>query len=201
MKKWVNAVVASLVLACAAPVIQAAPILSVEPPSISVSAGDTFSLDVFITNVTDLYGYQFDVSFDPGVLSAQAITEGSFLTTGGSTFFITGLIDNPVGLISFTANTLLGPDPGVTGSGALALVEFSAIGTGTSFVNLSNVVLLDSNLTDITADVIAGAVEVQDNSGSIPEPATLWLLALGAGGLGLHRLHQSGKTEPASRRW
>jgi general secretion pathway protein D len=174
--------------------------LSVEPPSTSVSAGDTFSLDVFITDVTDLYAYQFDVSFDPGVLSAQDLTEGSFLATGGATFFIPGSIDNVAGLISFTATTLLGPDPGVSGNGTLAVVEFSAIGTGTSPIDLSNVLLLDSTIIDITADVVAGAVDVQDNGGSIPEPATLWLLALGAGWLGLHRLRRSIREEPASQK-
>lgn len=199
MKKWVKVVVTSLVLACASPAARAI-MLSVEPPSTSVSAGDTFSLDVFITDVTDLYAYQFDVSFDPGVLSAQDLTEGSFLATGGATFFIPGSIDNVAGLISFTATTLLGPDPGVSGNGTLAVVEFSAIGTGTSPIDLSNVLLLDSTIIDITADVVAGAVDVQDNGGSIPEPATLWLLALGAGWLGLHRLRRSIREEPASQK-
>lgn len=157
-------------------------------------------MDVFITDITDLFAYQFDVSFDPGKLSAQAITEGSFLATGGATFFLPGLIDNVKGVISFTANTLLGPDPGVTGSGNLALVEFSAIGTGTSSIDLSDVVLLDSGLADITADVVAGTVGVQDNGGSIPEPATLWLLALGAGWLGMRGARRIGRTEPASQK-
>lgn len=189
---------ALLVLACASPTVQAIPTLSVVPPSTSVSAGDTFALSVFVADVTDLYAYQFDVSFDPGVLSAQDITEGSFLATGGATFFIPGVIDNVAGLISFTANTLLGPDRGVSGSGPLALVAFSAIGTGMSPVDLSGVLLLNSTLADISADVIAGAVDVRDNSGSIPEPATFWLLALGAGWLGLDRLRRSGAPHSAT---
>lgn len=57
---------------------------------------------------------------------------------------------------------------------------------------LGCVLLLDSALADIPATVAGGAVDVQDGGGSIPEPTTLWLVALGAGWLGLHRLRRSG---------
>lgn len=163
----------------------ATPILSISPPSQTANVGGGFSLDVIISNVTDLFAYQFDVAFDPSVLAVQSITEGAFLSGGGSTFFIPGSIDNVAGLISFTANTLIGPITGVNGGGVLAQLNFSAVGAGISSVDLSGVILLDSSLLDISAGVSAGSVQVQ--SRAIPEPASVWLVASGIGWLGARR--------------
>src|SRR5580658_4444822 len=97
-------------------------VVSIDPSSSNVNVGDNFALDVNISNVRDLYGFQFDLSLAPGVLSAVSITEGSFLAGGGATFFIPGTIDNTAGAIALTANALLGSGPGVGDSGTLAVL-------------------------------------------------------------------------------
>ena len=89
------------------------PTLSINPASSTVSAGNNVTLDVNISNITDLYAFQFDLSFDPGTVSAVSITEGSFLTGGGATFFLPGTIDNVGGTIASTADSLVGAIPGV----------------------------------------------------------------------------------------
>lgn len=172
-------------------VSSATPILSIDPPSQEANVGATFSLDVSVANVTDLFAYEFAVAFDPSVLAAQSITEGVFLSSGGSTFFIPGTIDNVGGLISFNANSLIGAISGVNGSGVLAQVNFSTIGVGSSPVNLSGVTLLDSAFQDISVNSIASSVQVQGSGGKVPEPASLWLIALGIGCLGTTRLRRS----------
>jgi Cohesin domain/PEP-CTERM motif len=158
--------------------------ISVQPPSQTVNVGDNFSLDVNV-DITDLYAFQFDLTFNPAVLSATSITEGSLLLTGGSTFFIPGAIDNTLGTVFFTANTLLGPGPGVTGSGTLASIYFTALGLGASPVDLSNIGLLDSAFNEIAADSTNGTVNVIPGSVSVPEPASLLLLLLGSGLVGI----------------
>lgn len=160
----------------ASPVVTATTI-SIEPASSAFSVGDTVSLNINITDVTDLYSFQFDIGFSPSILSATSITEGPFLPSGGSTFFLPGTIDNVAGLISFNAGTLIGTIAGVNGGGVLAQVNFSAIGAGTSSVNLSGVTLLDSSLQDISADLVAGSVQVQ--GGAVPEPGIGSLLFAG----------------------
>ena len=70
------------------------PTLSINPASSTVSAGNNVTLDVNISNITDLYAFQFDLSFDPGTVSAASIAEGAFLAGGGTTAFIPGIIDN-----------------------------------------------------------------------------------------------------------
>ena len=147
-------------------------------PSVSIpGVGETFDVLVEISSVSDLYAFQFDISFDPAILSAIDVTEGSFLPGGGFTFFIPGSIDNIGGSISFTADILLTAVSGVSGSGTLADLQFQALTVGTSPVNLSNVILLDSNLSDIPYNTSNGSVS------PVPEPATM--LLLGSGLLGL----------------
>ena len=150
-------------------------ILSIDPASSTVNSGNSLTLDVNISDVTDLYGFGFDLSFDPGILSAVSIAESSFLSGAGTTFFIPGTIDNTAGTITFTADSLIGPGPGVNGSGTLAILTLSGLITGSSNVNFSNVLLLDSNLNPIDANTQSGTVTVTSST-SVPEPSTLVLL-------------------------
>ena len=117
--------------------------ISVQPASSDFSNTTTLMID--ITGVSNLFAFQFDVGFDPPIVSAIGVTEGSFLPTGGSTLFIPGTIDNVTGVISNTADALTGLVPGVSGSGTLAKVQFQALAPGTSAITLSNVILLDSS--------------------------------------------------------
>jgi hypothetical protein len=48
----------------------------------SVSVGSAFSVDVNIGSVSNLHGCQFDLTFNPSVLSAAASSEGSFFGDG-----------------------------------------------------------------------------------------------------------------------
>jgi hypothetical protein len=148
--------------------------VGIEPAALTVFKGQTFSVNVNVTAIADLYAFQFDLGFAPGILQATGvITEGSFLPGGGATFFLPGSVDNIAGTVSFTADSLLGPTPGVTGTGTIATVQFTALAYGTSPLNLSNVALLDSTFSDIVAGSTNGSVAV------IPEPNGLCLAALG----------------------
>jgi hypothetical protein len=153
----------------------ALPIVSIQPVAATATPSQSFFLDINISNVTDLFGFQFDLFFDPGVLSAIGIADGGFLSSAGDSFFIPGSIDNVLGSIAFTANALLGPIAGANGSGTLARVNFTAISPGTSVVQLSNVFLLDSGLTDIAPGTENAKVTVR----SVPEPGSILLFGTG----------------------
>jgi len=133
------------------------------PASIQVTSGQHFSIDAVVSNIQDLYAFQFDWSFDPTVVQSVSVSEGAFLRSTGPTVFINGLIDNNVGKISGTAGTLIGATAGATGSGVLASGVFVAVSDGVAVVNLSNLILLNSNLDPIS------------QTSSAPEPATLFV--------------------------
>jgi Cohesin domain/PEP-CTERM motif len=153
----------------------ATPILTIQGPT-TVSQGSSLAVDVNIVSVTDLYGFQFDLGFNPSVLMATMVSEGAFLPSGGSTFFIPGTIDNTNGIVAATADTLTGALSGVSGSGTLAVFDFTAIANGATGLTLSNVILIDSNGNLI------------NTVGNTPEPSALILFAVTLlGALGFRR--------------
>lgn len=157
------------------------PIISIEVPLEPVTVGSFFDVFVEIADVTDLYAFEFDLGFDPLILRADSVTEGSFLlSSGGSTTFISGTIDNISGLVSFIANSLTGPGPGVTGDGSLVGIRLQALAAGPSSLTLSEVILLDSE-NDISFTISDGSITVAGNA--VPEPCTMVLLCSGLIGM------------------
>jgi general secretion pathway protein D len=160
--------------------------LSVTPAAALIGINQALNLDVKLIGVTDLYAYQFDLKFDPTVLEALSVSEGSYLSNGGPTLFFPGSVDNVGGIITFTADTLEGLS-GVSGSGTLASFSFEAITVGSSSIEIQNVVLLDSTLAGIAYDVSGGGVAVV-----APEPSEApVLLVFGVAGILLGRLRRS----------
>jgi general secretion pathway protein D len=102
----------------------------INPGSSTTTIAGTVDITVRVEDADDLYAYQFDLSFDPTVLSATSVGEGAFLPSGGSTFFLPGTIDNVAGTVTLTAGSLQGAVPGVTGSGVLALLQFTGSDLG-----------------------------------------------------------------------
>jgi Cohesin domain len=128
-----------------------ADVISIVGPVSNPIVGDTFNVDVDVTGITDLFAFQFDLTFDPTLLSAVSVIEGPFLPGGGTTIFIPGSIDNVGGTVAATADTLIGAISGVAGNGVLAEFQFTALAPGTSALSFGNEILLDSSLSDITA--------------------------------------------------
>jgi len=159
--------------------------ISIVGPASSPTVGDTFAVDVDVIGITDLYAFQFDITFNPVLLSAVSVTEGAFLPSGGTTFFVPGTIDNVGGTVAATADTLIGSIPGVSGDGTLAMFDFTALAPGTSALSFANEILLDSSLNDSTADTTFqnGSVTVSSASTSVPEPSSFVLLFIAVLGL------------------
>ena len=167
----------ALLLAGTALITPAAPILSITPSVNNVQVGNTFSLFLNVASVTDLYGWQVDIDFGPaGFLNALAIAEGGFL--GSGTSGITGTVDNGTATILTMANSLTGVT-GVSGSGVLAQISFTAMAIGNAIVTISNVQLLDSKLDSIFPDPTVSATVNIFAANGIPEPSTFVLLSLG----------------------
>jgi hypothetical protein len=164
--------------------------LTIDPVSSSVNVGNSVTLDVNVSDVTNLYAFQFDLSFAPGTLSTVSIVEGSFLPTVGATFFIPGTIDNVGGTVASTADTLLGSGPGVNGSGTLAILTLTGLAPGTSSIGLSNVMLLNSSLGPISASLKNGSVMVSGMAPT-PEPNSLVLFVTGISLLGFVLLRRT----------
>jgi MprA protease rhombosortase-interaction domain-containing protein len=75
----------------------------------------------------------------------------------------------------------------VSGNGVLATVTFKALGAGTSFLDLSNVLLQNFQGSEITAEWTNGVADIQEGNNAIPSPATPLLLLSGWLGFCLRR--------------
>ena len=156
---------------------QAVPVVSLNISPSPAAVGNTVLVNVVISGAVDLYAYQFSLLFNPAVLQATTRTEGGFLPTGGSTFFVPGTVDNALGAVNFTIGTLLGALPGVSGNGTLATIRFNAAALGRSTLSFRDVLLLDSELLAVTSTLQGGAVTV------VPEPSTWLMFGLGLAGV------------------
>jgi hypothetical protein len=148
--------------------------ISITPASLAEPVGQAFILSVDVSGASDLYGYQFDVGFDPTLLRANSVTEGSFLGAGGPTIFVAGTIDDTAGSITANADILDGAVSGVNGDGDFLDISFVTLAPGSSSVQIFNLTALDSlglGLSFTTASSEVGVLP-----GSAPEPEA-WLLA------------------------
>lgn len=61
--------------------------LYVDPLTTVTSIGDTFSVNITISDVIDLAGWEFKLYYLPSNLNGTNLEEGPLLKEGGSTFF------------------------------------------------------------------------------------------------------------------
>ena len=117
-----------------------------------IETGDTFTLEIRAEDVGNLGGWQFDIAYDPGVLEAVEVNEGDFLKTGsGATFFQRGRINNATGKITKLSSARLSED-GVSGSGTLLSLTFTAKSVGQTRLKLDNFQLAAITGNPITAE-------------------------------------------------
>lgn len=120
----------------------------VDPPTSTAEVGQTFSININISDVVDLYAWEFKLGWDPSILDATKVSEGTFLKQGGDTFFAKK-INNTQGYVLVDC-TLLGDVPGVNGGGTLATVEFYVEVQGESILDFCNTILINSLEQPIT---------------------------------------------------
>lgn len=128
--------------------------VAVTPPSVTASVGQDFSVDINISNVTDLYGWEFYLSWNSSLLDWVSVSEGPFLKSGGDTFFKYFLNTTDEHVV--VDCTLEGQIPGVSGNGTLITVMLNATNVGECPLNLYNVDLRDSSDASIPCQAVGG---------------------------------------------
>jgi hypothetical protein len=115
---------------------------------------NNFTIDIKILNATDVYSFNFKLSFDPTIVEGVEIAEGTFLSSVGPTTILHSQIDNPAGFIWFSV-TLTAP-PGASGAGTLATITFHVIGLGATDLTLHDTSLTDSGAQSLTHSTANG---------------------------------------------
>jgi hypothetical protein len=141
----------------------------IDPPTQTVAPGASPAIDIHIDNVTGLGSYEWQITYDPAVLSFVSVVDGPFLgSTGRSLFCPDPILD--VGSVRFgCVSAGLTPDP-PSGSGVLSTVTFSAVADGTSALSFSLVSLSDALGNDIPTGTQGGEIVV---STATPTPTPI----------------------------
>lgn len=114
------------------------------------------------TNITNLYGYDLDLLFDPEVLEPLSVSEGNFLSSdGATTYWLTPKFSQD--RITGIACLRMGTKTNISGSGLLAKVRFRAKTVGTSTLLLQNVALSDIGSQRIKAVITNSQIRVMSS--------------------------------------
>lgn len=145
------------------------------PPTANV--GSTFDVTVSLDSYNNLAGFQFDLLYNPSLVTLSSILAGTIFDP--NTFFIPGT-DDTLGSITANAGSLSGAG-GVSGtSGLLTTFTFQAISVGFAAFSVDLLQLVDADSLPITPD--NGGSVTTELLDAVPEPGTVSLLA---GGLSL----------------
>jgi hypothetical protein len=128
--------------------------VSVSPSSVTVPVDQNFTINVTVSGVSDLYGWEFQLGWNSTLLDAVNVSEGPFLEAGGNTFF-TYTMNATVGNIVVDC-TLAGSIPGVSGDGTLSIITFCAKSAGECPLDLHDVTLLNSLEQPIPCQTVGG---------------------------------------------
>lgn len=141
---------------------QNTPEMYVDPQLTVTTINATVSVDISVSDVSDLCSWQVSIYFLNQILEASSFHEGPFLSSHGPTLFDGNIINNFNAthgkLWMYCLRTWVGH--GVDGSGTLAAVTFNATRGGQSFLNLQNTILGDSTAQDMTHTTGDGTVQV-----------------------------------------
>ncbi len=131
-------------------------------PNVVINTGDTFTLDIYAEDATDLVEWQFDIAFDPLLLEAIEVSKGYFLESEDRvTFSQKGTIDNKSGIITGLSEAILNGNS-VSGTGMLLSVTFAVKAGGKTQLTLSNFRFGDSTGRAIPAGPHEVALVVKD---------------------------------------
>ncbi len=127
MKDLVSFVALLLLLGSA---VQAEPLVSVSPARSKVTVGESFSVDIIMTDFPSCQGGGLSLRFKPSVVKVTKVTvaSGTWSFAGQD-----GVIDNQRGRVS---DILFSAFPGVTGNGVIATIELQVIGAGRTQLKL-----------------------------------------------------------------
>jgi hypothetical protein len=99
------------------------PTIAVSPSTVTAKMIETFSVNVTISNVVNLYNYEFTLSYNPAILYTLGLNVGTFLQQPQ---VYKSSINNTAGLITLGVSSL-SPAPPANGSGLLATITFETV--------------------------------------------------------------------------
>jgi general secretion pathway protein D len=142
-------------------VLGAAARVSFSPSNLQATNGATVKVNVQVENGAALSSLApLRIKYDPALLRLEDIASGDIFSRAGGGATSTKDIQNDAGEASITIERLPGA-PAVNGPGTLAVLTFTAIGSGQAPVTIQEVALKDSLSQPIATSTAALGVQIQ----------------------------------------
>ena len=148
---------------------------SLTPATQTIAPSAETTVTLHVADVTGLYGYQANLTFDPAVLEvvdADIVAPGLqvelLATFLQPEMIVTNVADNSAGTIMCTVMQVT-PTLPVDGSGDLLSITFRAKIVGNSAISFTSLNLFDQNGAPITTTLTAAQIQVSDATPT-PEP-------------------------------
>ena len=109
--------------------------LYLTPAKLNTAPSQDFDAQLKIGEVVDFKGYSVTLSYHPAYLQLKEVTEGTFFSSEGETFFYQE-INNKKGTVLIDC-ALLGPNLVASGEGTLAHLSFSCLKAGSTAISFS----------------------------------------------------------------
>jgi hypothetical protein len=136
--------------------------VSVSAPSQPVASGQQFTISILVVPNTALSGLQFDLHFDPALVSIDSIEEGTLLGQhGATTYFNPGQIDNQAGTLTGAFGVITSPGQTISAQGTLAIISLTANAqAGACPLGLSDVIAGDINGNSVPVSIEDAGIAV-----------------------------------------
>jgi hypothetical protein len=163
--KWIGLVVMLIAMCTCAHSASAAPVVSVEPVSIEVTEGETFTVNIIVDPAgSEIRGVEYKLYFDNTLVSATEQTPGNFL--GGVN--MPNDINNTISMIMYGEFKISGV--AATAPGILATITFNATSHGVCDLTLDDIILSDQEAEEIPGVVILSGTCTIKAVEQIPAP-------------------------------
>jgi hypothetical protein len=143
--------------------------VSLTPASVQANQNSAFSLNVNIS-AENLFSVYFDLDYNPSLMSFAGATEGTFMSQGCETAFMTA--ENPAGKLIVGLTRLGESCGGISGSGSLMTLNFNSLtqngATNLTFSNNGLTVYSGGTFSDIIGTWIGGSAIISQTVDTTP---------------------------------
>jgi general secretion pathway protein D len=134
--------------------------LRFEPANVTLRQGDTTTLALAVSNITDLYSIPLLIHYDPAVVQVEEVRDGGFLSGGTQEIAIVQRIDQQRGEV-VVSSTRQPNTPGVNGTGTLLGIVVRGLAPGKASLQILQVNARDSHQHSIPMVSGEAAIQVQ----------------------------------------
>ena len=141
------------------------PALRIFPLLTKTSVSQSTLVEVYMEEVENVMASEFSISYNPLLVTVESITKGNLLENfdGQSVLIYEIQTDGTSASIVFGIGVAIGDDPGLTGSGSIAIIEFMPVSIGEFDIDISSEsTLRDNNNLEIQVEqIVNGRLEVE----------------------------------------